>query len=66
MDALHGVSSYIINVNAYMYCAQVLLWLGREMRPQALWGYYHYPYCHDYQHGNPNCKPQVWSNKGLL
>ncbi|KAK3880582.1 hypothetical protein Pcinc_014940 [Petrolisthes cinctipes] len=38
---------------------EVLLWLGRELRPQALWGYYHYPYCHDYQPGNPHCKPQV-------
>lgn len=49
-----------------MYCAQALLWLGRELRPQALWGYYHYPYCHNYQHGNPNCNTQVWSNKGVL
>lgn len=24
---------------------EVLLQIGKEMRPKALWGYYHYPYC---------------------
>ncbi|XP_064107537.1 hyaluronidase B-like [Macrobrachium nipponense] len=27
---------------------EILLWKGREIHPEALWGYYHYPYCHNY------------------
>ncbi|XP_042869403.1 hyaluronidase-like [Penaeus japonicus] len=38
---------------------QVLLWAGRELRPKAQWGYYHYPYCHNYGPGVGDCKPTV-------
>lgn len=38
---------------------EVLLWLGKELRPQAYWGYYHYPYCHNYGPKANKCKPEV-------
>lgn len=38
---------------------QVLLWVGRQLRPDALWGFYHYPYCENYGPGVGDCKPQV-------
>lgn len=38
---------------------QLLLWAGRELRPKAEWGYYHYPYCHNYGPGVGDCKPAV-------
>lgn len=38
---------------------EALLWTGRGLRPDALWGYYHYPYCHNYGPGVGDCKPLV-------
>lgn len=38
---------------------KTLLWVGREARPGALWGYYHYPYCHDYSPGEHVCRPKT-------
>lgn len=44
---------------------QSLLWVARESRPGGLWGYYHYPYCNDYQPFS-KCQPQTEAmNKGL-
>ncbi|XP_066951933.1 hyaluronidase-like [Macrobrachium rosenbergii] len=38
---------------------EILLWKGREIHPEALWGYYHYPYCHNYGPQATACQPQV-------
>ncbi|KAK7072237.1 Hyaluronoglucosaminidase 3, partial [Halocaridina rubra] len=38
---------------------EVLLWVGRELRPLAKWGYYHYPYCHNYGPDGKQCQEAV-------
>lgn len=38
---------------------QSLLWVGRELRPGGLWGYYHYPYCHNYHPGDKQCRAKT-------
>ncbi|XP_068204586.1 hyaluronidase-like [Palaemon carinicauda] len=38
---------------------EILLWKGREMHPEALWGYYHYPYCQNDGPQEYRCQPQV-------
>ncbi|KAK8752985.1 hypothetical protein OTU49_001797 [Cherax quadricarinatus] len=45
---------------------EVLLWQGRQLRPGALWGYYHYPYCHNYNPGTANCKSTVMEHNNEM
>ncbi|XP_037090479.1 hyaluronidase-like [Pollicipes pollicipes] len=35
------------------------LQVARELRPDALWGYYHYPYCKNYQPHVDYCAPAI-------
>ncbi|XP_068204595.1 hyaluronidase-like [Palaemon carinicauda] len=50
-----GNYSYSSSVNI----SKILQWKGREIHPEALWGYYHYPYCHNYGPQAYRCQPQV-------
>lgn len=52
----HALESFNASARDFF---QSLLWVARELRPGGLWGYYHYPYCNDYQPLATTCMPLI-------
>ncbi|CAL4099652.1 unnamed protein product, partial [Meganyctiphanes norvegica] len=45
---------------------QIPLMLGKELRPNATWGYYHYPYCHNYGPTGAHCMSNVMDHNNNM
>ncbi|KAG0695892.1 Hyaluronidase [Chionoecetes opilio] len=57
-EEVEGYAADSFNASVRNYF-QSLLWVGRELRPGGLWGYYHYPYCHNYAPGDGKCRDKT-------
>ncbi|XP_076052617.1 hyaluronidase B-like [Oratosquilla oratoria] len=39
--------------------------MGEALRPKAVWGYYHFPYCHNHKPDDVGCKPSVMEHNDM-